>query len=88
MQNEKIIAIFDQQASSYNQKWSELAPLNNALHLLTGAVLAKLPAEAHMLCVGRGHRRGDSLSGQAISRLALYSGGAIHGDAGGSKAER
>lgn len=54
MQKEEITAIFDQQASSYDQKWSELAPLNGALHLLTGSVLAKLPREARILCVGAG----------------------------------
>ncbi len=54
MQNEKVIAIFDQQAASYNQKWSELAPINGALHLLAGAVLSRLPAKAKILCVGAG----------------------------------
>ena len=54
MQQEKITAIFDQQAASYDQKWSELAPINSALHLLTSAVLSKLPAEANLLCVGAG----------------------------------
>jgi len=54
MQKEAITAIFDQQAATYDQKWSELAPINNALHLLTSAVLAKLPATANILCVGAG----------------------------------
>ncbi|MES2660415.1 MAG: class I SAM-dependent methyltransferase [Verrucomicrobiota bacterium] len=54
MQKEKITAIFDQQAASYDQKWSKLAPINGALHLLTGAVLSELPATARILCVGAG----------------------------------
>ena len=54
MQKEEITAIFDKQASSYDQQWSQMAPINSALHLLTGAVLSKLPATANILCVGSG----------------------------------
>lgn len=54
MHKEKIKTIFDQQAATYDQKWSRLAPINAALHLLTGAVLAELPAAARILCVGAG----------------------------------
>lgn len=54
MQQEKITAIFDQQAATYDQKWSRLAPINGALHLLTCAVLCELPADARILCVGAG----------------------------------
>jgi tRNA (cmo5U34)-methyltransferase len=54
MQREKITAIFDQQAATYDQKWSELAAINGALHLLTGGVLAGLPVQANVLCVGAG----------------------------------
>lgn len=46
--------IFDEQAATYDQKWSRLAPINQTLHLLAGAVLTNLPAEAHLLCVGAG----------------------------------
>lgn len=54
MHREQITAIFDQQAASYDQKWIELAPINAALHLLAGAVLSRLPANARILCVGAG----------------------------------
>lgn len=54
MQQEDITALFDKQAASYDQQWSKLATINGALHLLTRAVLADLPATAHILCVGAG----------------------------------
>ncbi|MCF3650540.1 class I SAM-dependent methyltransferase [Synoicihabitans lomoniglobus] len=54
MHKEEITELFDQHASSYDQKWRSTAPLNAALHLLTRAVLAQLPAAARILCVGAG----------------------------------
>ncbi len=54
MEKEQVTAIFDQQASSYDQKWSKLAPISDALYLLTSAVLAELPPSARILCVGAG----------------------------------
>lgn len=54
MHQEEITAIFDHQASTYDDKWIKLAPINHALHLLTSTVLAHLPAEARILCVGAG----------------------------------
>ncbi len=53
-QNEKITAIFDRQAASYDEKWSKLAPINATLHLLASAVFGELPATARVLCVGAG----------------------------------
>jgi tRNA (cmo5U34)-methyltransferase len=35
MQKEEITALFDKQASSYDQQWSKMAPINDALHLLS-----------------------------------------------------
>lgn len=54
MQSDKIVAIFDQQAATYDRRWSDLAPINGALHLLVDALLSKLPARARILCVGAG----------------------------------
>ena len=54
MQQEKITAIFDRQAATYDQKWRDLAPINAALHLLTKSVLSTLPSNARILCVGAG----------------------------------
>lgn len=54
MQQEEITTLFDKQAASYDQQWSKMAPINDALHLLTSAVLADLPPQAHILCVGAG----------------------------------
>ena len=55
MEREKLNAIFDQKcASGYDQQWSRLAPLREALHLLIGAVFADLRADARILCVGAG----------------------------------
>lgn len=54
MRKEEITALFDNQAASYDQQWSRLAPINDALHLLTSTVLSELPAKANILCVGAG----------------------------------
>lgn len=54
MEKEQITAIFDQQAASYDEKWSRLAPINSALHLLASAALAGLSPSARILCVGAG----------------------------------
>src|SRR5581483_7754666 len=54
MRREAITALFDKQASSYDQQWSKMAPINGASHLLTSTVLSELPAQAHILCVGAG----------------------------------
>ncbi len=56
---------FDQaHAESYDQRFVKLAPLRDALQLLVSAVLADLPAEARVLCVGAG-------TGQELIYLGL-----------------
>ncbi|GHC63169.1 class I SAM-dependent methyltransferase [Roseibacillus persicicus] len=54
MRREEITALFDQQAQSYDQQWDRLSALNGALHLLTSTLLAHLPVQARILCVGAG----------------------------------
>jgi tRNA (cmo5U34)-methyltransferase len=55
MEREELQKVFDQKcASGYDQQWSKMAPLRDALHLLIGAVLSELGADARILCVGAG----------------------------------
>lgn len=55
MEREELQKVFDQKcASGYDQQWSRMAPLRDALHLLIGAVLSGLKADARVLCVGAG----------------------------------
>lgn len=54
MHSDEIKAIFDQQASSYDERWAKTASSRDALHLLLTAVFAELPADARVLCVGAG----------------------------------
>lgn len=63
MRNDEIKAIFDQQASSYDERWARTAPIREAMHLLLAAVFAELPARARILCVGVG-------TGEEMSYLA------------------
>ncbi|PAU88952.1 SAM-dependent methyltransferase [Pseudomonas sp. WN033] len=63
MNSDEIKAIFDQQASSYDERWAKTAPIRDALHFLLQAVLAELPSNARILCVGAG-------TGEEIGYLA------------------
>ena len=54
MDRQQLEATFDQQASSYDQKWSRLAAFRDSLHLLIGSSFAALPTSARLLCVGAG----------------------------------
>lgn len=57
MNNDALIALFDQQAQGYDQHWARLAPINHSLYLLLDSVFAGLPQNAHLLCVGAGTGR-------------------------------
>jgi tRNA (cmo5U34)-methyltransferase len=55
MQQPESPTFFDQKhASEYDKQFIKLAPLREALHFLTSAVLSDLPVEARVLCVGAG----------------------------------
>ena len=55
MEREELQAVFDEKcASGYDQQWSKMAPMRDALHLIIAAVLADLTADARILCVGAG----------------------------------
>lgn len=63
MRNDEIKAIFDQQATRYDERWAKTAPIREALHFLLEAVFSGLPADARILCVGSG-------TGEEIDHLA------------------
>ncbi|MEG3841012.1 class I SAM-dependent methyltransferase [Microcoleus sp. herbarium14] len=55
MKNQESAIIFDQKyAASYDKGTAFLAPMRDALHALIRAILAELPIEARILCVGAG----------------------------------
>lgn len=56
--------IFDKDCSeNYDQYWTKLSVLNDALHLLTRIIFSELPEDAHILCVGAG--TGEDILGLA-----------------------
>lgn len=54
MRDDEIKAIFDQQAAGYDERWAKTAPIRDALYFLLEAILAGLPANARILCIGAG----------------------------------
>lgn len=54
MEKDKVKEIFDNSAATYDKTWEKLAPVNNSLHPLMGAILSQLPEKAKILCVGAG----------------------------------
>ncbi|MCB0014098.1 MAG: class I SAM-dependent methyltransferase [Anaerolineales bacterium] len=63
MNRDELEAIFDRQASSYDEQWQRTAPIRDGLLLLVAALLTELPADAHILSVGSG-------TGEEIACLA------------------
>ncbi len=63
MQPDAIVALFDQQAAGYDRQWAKTAALREAMYLLLDPLLAGLPREAQVLCVGVG-------TGQELAHLA------------------
>ncbi|SJN15112.1 SAM-dependent methyltransferases [Halomonas citrativorans] len=57
MNNDELKALFDQQASNYDQQWAKLSPITNGLYFLLESVFADLPENARILCVGVGTGR-------------------------------
>lgn len=54
MHQHEIKSLFDQQAANYDTQWAKTAPIRSCLHLLVDSLLAHLPTEARILCVGVG----------------------------------
>jgi tRNA (cmo5U34)-methyltransferase len=54
MRQDEVVAIFDQQAAGYDAQWEGMAPVRDGLYFLLETVLAGLPDDARLLCVGVG----------------------------------
>jgi tRNA (cmo5U34)-methyltransferase len=63
MDREEIEAIFDRQAEHYDAQSERMAPLRDALYFLVERAFARLPEDAHILCIG-------AASGKEIIHLA------------------
>lgn len=54
MQKADLETVFNEQAVRYDQQWTKLSPLRDALHFLLPFYLGGLPENARILCVGVG----------------------------------
>ena len=54
MNDDELRGVFDRMASGYDSKVALMAPISNGLYFLLDSVLAELPQEARILCVGVG----------------------------------
>ena len=52
--DDELRGVFDRMASGYDSKLARMAPINNGLYFLLESVLAELPQDARILCVGVG----------------------------------
>jgi tRNA (cmo5U34)-methyltransferase len=63
MESDQIVALFDQQAAGYDSRWAKTAAIRDCLHLMLAPLLAGLPQDARVLCVGVG-------TGEEMAQLA------------------
>lgn len=54
MEQESTVVFDQERASSYDDRFAKLAPMRDALHFLIRMVLAELPNNAQVLCIGAG----------------------------------
>lgn len=54
MNQDELRAVFDQQASGYEQQQQKLAPVHEGLHFQLEWIFSELPENARILCVGLG----------------------------------
>jgi tRNA (cmo5U34)-methyltransferase len=54
MNPSEITALFDRQAAHYDSQWEKTAPIQHCLYLLLDSLLADLPTDAAILCIGVG----------------------------------
>ena len=54
MNDDELRHVFDRMASGYDNRSARLTPLNHGLYFLVESVLAELPQDARILCVGVG----------------------------------
>lgn len=54
MNDEELRQVFDRMASGYDRKQARMAPVFDGLYFLSESVLAELPRDARILCVGVG----------------------------------
>ena len=49
MESDQIVALFDQQAAGYDDRWAKTAAIRDCLYLMLEPLLAGLPQDARML---------------------------------------
>lgn len=54
MNDEELRQVFDRMASGYDRKQARMAPIYGGLYFLLESILAELPRDARILCVGVG----------------------------------
>ena len=75
MQNHEQAVVFDEErAATYDERFSKLAPLRDTLHLLTRLILADLPVNSRILCIGVGTGLELIYLALEFSPVAIYSG--------------